>query len=197
MNFRNAVSFSIAMIAVALAADAPLVPTPEKVLEDYKKLERITKEPKPIAAELSILCRSTPAQDAVKKETGPHAMRYVNYYLNEAAQHHFAGGADEDYPTGSVLVKEKQFGFARDLGIEQIEAVAGMIKGAPGSNPQTHDWEFFYFYPKAAGNEGDVKPLSWIRAKDVQHCAGCHSSAKDMVFARFNEPYKTPESDKK
>jgi hypothetical protein len=198
MNLRCALSFNIAMAAVALAADAPVAPTPQKVLKDYKKLVRITKEPKSIAAELAILCRSTPPQDAVKKETGPHAMRYVHYYLNDAAQRRFESGGDGDYPAGSVIVKEK---LSRSIAADKsdampVDAVAGMIKGAPGSNPQARDWEFFYFERNDAVQPGRSEE-AWAPAGNVQHCAGCHSNARDMVFGRFNGPYKTPLADRK
>lgn len=191
MNLR--LLLALGTIAVSsLAADAPAKITSEKVRDGYRVFTRITKEPKSVGAEFAGRCISTQAMDQVMKETGPHAMHYLHYYLNDAAQHHRDAPIGGAYPPGSVIVKEKLFAgsAARSADFTQVDAVAGMIKREPGSSPKTGDWEFFYFYPRFAPADG--KAIAWEKAKDLKSCVSCHSNAADMVFARFNEPYVMP-----
>jgi hypothetical protein len=77
-------------------------------------------------------------------------MATVHYYINPAGEAHRSSGSKGAWPAGSVLMKEKLTTDAvRDA--RTIAAVAGMIKGAPGSSPKTGDWQFFYFDNKSAG----------------------------------------------
>ncbi len=191
MKPRHALAFGI-IVTTAFAAEDSAKVTPEKVLEAYKTFTRVTKEPKSIGAEFAGLCNVPPSIVQAAKETGPHVSHYLHYYINETAKHHRDGGGKGDYPAGSVIVKEKLLagGLFPSRNLDQIGAVVGMIKREPGSNRRTHDWEFFYFSPQ---NESrDKKPTAWRKEKDVASCAGCHSSEPDMVFGRFNEPYKIP-----
>ena len=176
--------------ATVIAADVPPAITPEKVRENYKTFARITKEPKSIGAEFADFC-DVPRMEEMMKETGPHVMHYLHYYLNEVAQRHRADRISGAYPPGSVIVKEKLFGTGR-RGVELARtAVAGMIKREPGSSPKTGDWEFFYFGQGFGPVDG--KAIVWEKAKDLKSCVSCHSNAADMVFGRFNEPYVMPE----
>jgi hypothetical protein len=181
MKFRSLLGIGL-INATVIAADAPPAITPEKVRENYKTFARITKEPKSIGAEFAEFCSLPPGVEQMMKETGPHAMHYLHYYLNEVAQRHRDDRTGGAYPPGSVIVKEKLFGTGR-RGVElALTAVAGMIKREPGSSPKTGDWEFFYFGSRL-GSEN---------AKDLKSCVSCHSNASNMVFGRFNEPYAMP-----
>lgn len=190
MNPRHALAFGI-VVTIALGADAPVKITPEKVRESCKTFTRVTKEPKSIGAEFAVLCWEPPGVEQMRKETGPHAMHYLHYYLNEVAQRHRESRVGGAYPPGSVIVKEKLFEGTGKLAAEPIvSAVAGMIKREPGSSPQTRDWEFFYLNPPSVDAKG--KPIEFQQRKDLKSCAGCHSNAPDMVFGRFEEPCKMP-----
>ena len=191
MNSRHALAFGI-IVTTAWAVEDSAKVTPAKVLESYKAFARVTKEPKSVGAEFAGLCSLPPSMLQAIKETGPHVSHYLHYYLSETAQHHRDAGGKGDYPAGSVIVKEKLYagGVFPSHNTKRIAAVAGMIKGTPGSNPRAHDWEFFYFSPKT--DSQDKKPAAWRKEKDMASCAGCHSSEPDLVFGRFNEPYKMP-----
>ena len=192
MKFQFHLLLAVGMVnAAALAADGPEKITPEKVREDYKTFTRVTKEPKSIGAELFEGCLEIPGMEQMRKETGPHAMHYLHYYLNEHAQRHRVGRVGGVYPPGSVIVKEKLFEGTGKRGAEPVvTAVAGMMKRESGSNPKTGDWEFFYLNPRSVDAKG--KPIEFQQRKELKSCVGCHSNAPDLVFGRFEQPYKMP-----
>lgn len=196
---------ALALIAASsFAADAPVKITPEAVRENYRTFfARVTNKPKSIGAEFAESCAGFPGLELMGKETGPHASHYVHYYLNGAAQLHRDAHQGTAYPPGSVIVKEKLWGgdagredvgrsrdLARSRDFTRITAVAGMIKLEPGANPKAGDWEFFYFLEPLEGSTEQIRERK--KLKELKSCAGCHSSAPDMVFGRFNEPCKMP-----
>ena len=109
MNPRYALAFGI-VVTMALGADAPVKITPEKVRESYKTFTRVTKEPKSIGAEFAGLCWEPPGVKQMRKETGPHAMHYLHYYLNEVAQRHRESRVGGAYPPGGVIVNRERRG---------------------------------------------------------------------------------------
>ena len=166
----------------ALAAE----PSAESVRDEYLELPRLTEKPKSVAAEFSGLCFLGPEARKAIKDLGPHAMHFIHFYANEDARKRAALKSSEAFPVGSVIVKEKLTGTKRvEPQSMNVEAVAGMIKRAAGTLPKSGDWEFFYF-DRSTDAKGKVR---WTKGADMSHCAGCHSSATDFVFARFTLPY--------
>ena len=145
MRFHHLLAVAV-FTAPSFAADDPAKITAEAVRESYKTFTRATKEPKSVGVGLDSLCVPSPVEE-VRKETGPHALHYLHYYLNDGAQSHRAARARRAYPPGSVIVKEKLFEPDRRDGNFVLTAVAGMIKREPGSSPTTEDWEFFTAIP--------------------------------------------------
>jgi Cytochrome P460 len=192
MKFHHLLAVGV-LTAPSLAADDPARITAEKVRESYKTFTRVTKEPKSVGAEFAGGCLPSPEMDQMVKETGPHALHYLHYYLNDLAKRHRDARSDGAYPTGSVIVKEKLFDepFSRDSKLI-LTGVAGMIKRKPGSSPANGDWEFFYFSNASLSKDGKAGALG--KAKDLKSCVSCHSNAAEMVFGRFDEPYVMPKA---
>ena len=88
------------------------------------------------------------------------------------------------YPVGSVVVKEKHElvtdGPSPDgLAVDQASstaAIAGMIKRAPGYDPDHGDWEYFYYENNQVAATGRLS-----------NCIDCHTYAadRDYVFGRW------------
>ena len=135
--------------------------TPEAIAKTYRgSLTRLTEKPKSISAGLAEICTNIPDD----KKYGPHSRRFVHHYRNDLAK-----TAKGNFPTGSVLVKEKLIG---GKGAEPVlSGATGMIKQPAGTSPKTGDWLFFEVWG------GQVQPTK------AESCAGCHSGAKrDYVF---------------
>jgi hypothetical protein len=183
--------------ALALLSPATEAPsTPETALASYRDFKRLTKESKWVGAEFATLCDGFPAE----RVYGLHAFAAVHYYTNPTAEAHRQTGSKAAWPAGSVLVKEK---LSRDLatstdGKPEAAALAGMIKGAPGSSPKTGDWQFFYFDNKSSGQRfapnTPALPPKWIKSDKPSACLDCHASGgRDYVFGRFEESSRPPE----
>src|SRR5207237_171665 len=81
----------------------------------------------------------------------------------------------------SVIVKEKKRqdwirGAPSDV-IHSRDGVGGMIKRAPGYDPEHGDWEYFYF-----------ENASRIESGRIVTCVQCHvgASGKDYVFGEWS-----------
>jgi Cytochrome P460 len=136
--------------------------------KDYKNLRLMTKDPVSVDPTLSSLCRGVMPDEIkdAKKRSGPHALSFINIYMNDIAADAFHRSRTP-YPVGSVIVKEKC--LSRDpIGL------GGMIKRPPGYDPENGDWEYFY----------SEEPSTFEGGK-IASCVQCHrgASSRDYVFA--------------
>ena len=182
--------FLPALALLSPAADAPV--SPDAALAAYRGYTRLTKEPKWVGEEFALLCDDSPA----KRAYGPHAYGAVHYYANPPAEAHRNSGSKGAWPAGSVLIKEKLTtgDVVRDS--STLGAVAGMIKGAPGSSPKTADWQFFYFDNETSRQSNaphaPAPAPKWIKSYTLNACLDCHAAGgHDYVFGRFEKPTGT------
>jgi hypothetical protein len=134
-----------------------------------KSLKLMTAQPVPVEPIFMALCVDAGnSTDRAIKIAGPHAFTSVMIHMNDAAAAAFdkPGSA---YPVGSVIVKEKRHG----QGASKIWGVGGMIKRAPGYDPQNGDWEYLYV-------DGPDK----LSSGRIASCIECHRRARasDFVF---------------
>jgi Cytochrome P460 len=108
-------------------------------------------------------------REELRRAHGPHAERFLRVYANPIASKAAPDGERAAFPEGSIIAKEK----LADPNSSSAEAVAFMIKRAPGTFPQSSDWEFRY-YPESRG-------------ADFSGCIECHraGASKDYVFSRL------------
>ena len=139
-------------------------------------------EPKSIGAEFAMLCGIPDRARELSKKIGPHYGSYVQHFRNAVALIPEANAEGKlalnprPWPVGSILVKEKlhkEWGKQKDERM-RLDGIAGMIKRAFGTRPESGDWEFFWM------NDGKITTTG------LQSCAGCHSgAARDYVFTKF------------
>ena len=171
--------FLLSLVAVGTAfaaeesAEKPVSADIAKAAKEFPEYKKMLAEPKSIGAEFVTLCMIPPPVQELKKKNGPHYGVYVQHYRNAVA---LVSRGHGPWPEGSVLVKEKLvkgWPHARP-GETRRAGIAGMIKRAPGTKPETGDWEFFWVQ--------DEK----VKTSGMQSCAGCHSgAARDYVFTSF------------
>jgi hypothetical protein len=158
--------------SMLVAADDPPAIDADSVFALHESLTLLTPTPHRVSARVALLCVApTPpdALDAERERAGPHADVAVNYYVSPAGAAAMAS-RDGPFPVGTILLKEK---LASVDG--EAAAVGGMVKRAPGFDPQNGDWE--YFYAERAGD---------FAIGRLSNCAGCHARARkaDFVFGR-------------
>ena len=114
-----------------------------------------------VSTPLSILCAALPEKELARRREearrahGPHAERYLRVFANPTAARAARGnGTAGSFPQGSILAKEKLL----DPYAKRAEGVAFMIKRAPGTLPESGDWEFRYYpQPREASYSGCVE----------------------------------------
>lgn len=175
-----------------LPAATPSVPSAAQpsvtdIAASYKTYKKITPAPVFVNPELAMLCRGANEKDVAAARTtkGPHANTAVLIYMNDSAAKAFAGGGNSYLP-GSVIVKQKtDLGYvdsqSRGPTRRAIDGVGGMVKRAPGFDPEHGDWEYFYFEDAAK-----------IETGRIVSCVECHKGAKntDYVFGTWAERKK-------
>jgi len=174
------VFLAVLMASAAAAVEAPDIS--EKALWAYKAMHKMNERPRSIASGFATRCSaSSPGEIIVAAERyGPHYEPYVNVYMNDAAQNHFNSQAKGAYPPGSIVIKEKLRATTKRGNPLETAAIAGLIKYAPGYNPETHDWEFFF-----ASADGKMERTQTKLAS----CAQCHrNTATDYIFGEFTWP---------
>jgi hypothetical protein len=100
-----------------------------------------------------------------QKTTGPHAYAEVRVLMDKTAEAALKSGA-KVFPIGAVVVKEKeahQYPYLKDAP-RRPSGVTGMIKRAPGYDPQNGDWEYFIQEAGAPLEKGKIAT-----------CIGCHA----------------------
>jgi hypothetical protein len=179
----------MALASCAVAGDVPTPPATQpadpgaavvSIAHDYKAFKLITPKPVYVDPELAMLCRGVSQEDmeAARKQHGVHANAFIKIYMNESAARAFAEPG-KPYPVGAVVVKEKEIGgYQADDGkwVGGGDGVGGMIKRAPGFDPEHGDWEYFYF-------ENPKK----IESGRIASCVQCHAAASgtDHVFGTW------------
>lgn len=161
--------------AASLAAASN--PSAYRVAVDYTSLKVMTAQPVPVEPIFMALCDDSGSPpDRAIKIAGPHAHTSVMIHMNDAAAAAFEKPGSA-YPVGSVIVKEKRHG----QGASKIWGVGGMIKRAPGYDPQNGDWEYLYVDGPGKLNSGRIAS-----------CIECHSRARasDHVFGDWANPSK-------
>lgn len=179
------------------AAPSQLIETvamsPEEVVNSYKQMVKLTKEPKSIAAEFAGLCFWSPDQQKIHADTGAHAFHFVNYYSNMSAGEAERNQRGNSWPGGAVIIKEQlqSGGAGRQPDFQSTTAIAGMVRTAE-SKESSSAWEFFYC---SVTHEPDGK-RGWrfAPASDLAGCADCHRKTQTGVFARWNQPFKASET---
>lgn len=157
--------------------------TPEVVLSTFSQYTKATPRPVTVNYRLFTLCRGVDVSDveAAEKTHGPHAYGTIEIFMNESALSAFNRG-EHHYAEGAVIVKDKLPSHARWTSGNENEAksrpkaVGGMIKRAPGSRPESGDWDFFYQEVGGALEQGAIAS-----------CVDCHenASSKDWVFGSW------------
>lgn len=90
-------------------------------------------------------------------------------YVNDVARATMANAQPGQFPTGSIIVREK-LARADDA---QPQLVAVMIKRAPGFNPKAGDWEFLSVNGA----------LTKIQERQKQgSCFDCHVTQRERDF---------------
>lgn len=154
---------------------------PVSLVSGYSSLRKMTDNPVYVPRSFALRCR-LPTSDEVERESkasGPHAFTAIQIYMNDLAASHFKHPAGP-YPVGSVIVKEKlSVGRASGASLRKdtpYDGIGGMIKRPSGYNPETGDWEFFYF-----------EPPNSLQSGPLPSCAQCHIHAQssDYVFGVF------------
>ncbi|WP_309714663.1 cytochrome P460 family protein [Armatimonas sp.] len=143
--------------------------TPEKVVSAYARYTCLTPPNYQVDNGLLMLCRGANPEDVKRAEadTGPHAYSEVRVLVDFKAA--LALKADTGtFPIGAVVVKEKvarQYPYLKDAP-RRPNSVTGMIKRAPGYDPQNGDWEYFIQEAGAPLEKGKIST-----------CIGCHTKA--------------------
>ncbi|MDQ3907503.1 MAG: cytochrome P460 family protein [Acidobacteriota bacterium] len=117
---------------------------------------------------VAALCRAPTAAESGRGSAGPHALKYLSVYVNDAGAKAMTEKGAE-FPRGSIIVKEK-FG-ARAGGAAEL--MTAMVKREAGFNPESGDWEFF-----VVNGEGTRVQASGR----LENCMACHAGQKDSDY---------------
>jgi hypothetical protein len=144
----------------------------------------MTTAPVRVSPELAILCVPATREhvDLEIKRSGPHAHTMVRIYMNDLAAETFRASKN-DYPVGSIVVKEKiAGGYMSELqspdNTGASNGVGGMIKRPAGYDPDHGDWEYFY-----------ADDTAKIESGRIASCVNCHQGAAptDYVFGTWSD----------
>ena len=116
--------------------------------------------------------RSAPA----RKGDVTHTSTFGFAYVNDAARESMVGKKTVQFPTGSIIVREKLLTPTA----ASPEVLVVMVKREKGFNPKANDWEFLTV-------SGDMKKIE--RREKEGKCRACHASEvnNDFVF-RYPAP---------
>jgi hypothetical protein len=140
----------------------------------YRWWYSLTREPYPVPPDLAIMCAHPPVHLTADqlREHGPHSMRYIRIFVNEAARSAFGQRASKPFPPGSVIVKEK---LLSPLAVTH-SGIGVMVKRQAGYDPAAGDWQFLYV------PEGSVTANATANT-----CTDCHRAKRteDFVFGSY------------
>ncbi|HEX4140550.1 MAG TPA: cytochrome P460 family protein [Candidatus Methylacidiphilales bacterium] len=125
---------------------------------------KVTPHPLHMSQAVAMLCVQTPLN-----APSPHVDKYFDVYISSPEAFVIKSGIGT-YLEGTVILKRKY----SDPDGKKTELFTGMIKRAPGYNPQSGDWEYFTL----SGDGAHVE-----QSGQLQSCMSCHQaySASDFV----------------
>lgn len=145
----------------------------ETITGAYLSWQPQSEMPVDISVQIFSMCRGPTAAERAFTDS-VHSRFSVRDWANPGAAAAIAAHGTGGFPSGSAIVKQKFAGPSS--GPLQLAALGIMVKRAPGSFPDSDDWEFAYW--SASGG------LS-TNAVELATCAACHKntpSATDYVF---------------
>ncbi len=153
------------------------------IAANFTHFQRLTKKAAFVNPDLAALCRGVSKEEieAAKMRFGLHAGTAIHIYMDDLAATSFRTN-DAKFPVGAVVVKQKLFYSFPDPSEEDMHGgangVGGMVKRAPGYDPEHGDWEYFYFETPAKIDSGRIAS-----------CVQCHEAAKgtDHVFGTWRD----------
>jgi hypothetical protein len=165
----------LALLAASqVASSSQGLRLPER-LKGYRAWRTVAAHPFPVSDDLAMLCVAPSAEQKAEsaRKHGPHDQHQIQVFTNSVVSEAFYSPGARVMPSGSIVVKEKSI-----RGAAAPVALAVMIKGAPGSNPASDDWEFLYVTPQTA-------------IPSTAACVDCHRAAPaDFLFRSY--PRETP-----
>jgi len=127
-------------------------------LSQYRKWTLVNPVPVRMLPAVAALC-AAPMPAAVTQS--PHQDKFVSVYVNEAGRSAMMLQLAPEFPSGSMIVKEKL-----STGRSQTpELLTAMIKREKGYNPQSGDWEYLIL-------DGAASHI--VRRGKLADCASCH-----------------------
>ncbi|MFN0204792.1 MAG: cytochrome P460 family protein [Planctomycetota bacterium] len=160
--------------AANAVADSPTI---EEIAISYKGFQLMTPVPHQVSLASTTICFMTPERfiEINKEQSGVHAFASINIYMNNPAASSY-NKQTNNYPAGSIVIKDKLSIDAPPNRIDGLKysqkpGVGGMIKRAPGYDPEHGDWEYFYF-----------ENPSKITNGRIANCVQCHTNAKDRDY---------------
>jgi len=165
----------VTLAFVAVASFAGFAPAkPASMLPSfagYQHWRLVNAVPFFVPDKRAALCISLSPEMAAK--LFPHDGKFIQVYVNPAAEHAMFSRKPAQFPEGSVIVKQK---MSRKEG--PVELLTVMRKGKHGSDPKTGDWEYFVTDASGAKING---------YSDIGRCMACHASRKssDYVFKDY------------
>jgi hypothetical protein len=162
-------SLTIFVIAASAYSSATLKPVAPRAAQDgadtdlgslsqYRKWTLVNPVPVRMLPAVAALC-AAPMSAPVTQS--PHQDKFVSVYVNEAGRSAMMLQLAPEFPTGSMIVKEKL-----STGKSQTpELLTAMIKREKGYNPQSGDWEYLIL-------DGAASHI--VRRGKLADCASCH-----------------------
>jgi hypothetical protein len=163
--------FCLTAVSAVAQAEEPII-SEVSVFSFYKSLSRLTTEPVIVSLRLAMACAapSLAVRAEEERRAGPHSGALINLYADDRAKKAIEARVRR-FPIGAVIVKEKLADH------DTATAVGGMVKRAPGFDPDNGDWEYFYAVRSGGFASGRLST-----------CIACHARAKsdDYVFSVEN-----------
>jgi len=140
-------------------------------LKDTTMWTKVNAEPFRISVAVDSLCAAPTAADyAPARKLNPHAASFITVYVNNIGREAMFAKQVQQFPEGSVIVKEKISNFGEG---HKPLLYTLMKKREPGYNPEVGDWEFSV----VAADGKQVEAVG-----KLENCQGCHMSKKDSDF---------------
>jgi hypothetical protein len=150
-----------------------------QALASFEKWPVVSPSNHMVSGWLGMACRPVTQDDLTetRAKDGPHTLRQINVYVNEAAKAAIPDRNKSPLPAGSAVVKAKH---VPDSGLPK--EIGAMIKREAGFDPAGGDWEYLFI-----GQSGKL-----TRGK-IASCRNCHSgrASTDFLFL----PYLDKEAD--
>lgn len=157
---------------VSMRAEETKPPQVDEI-RDYRTWTLVNPQPVYISSKLDMLCAMPTAQARANEERNPHLRKLISVYVNDIGRQAMMTELKPEFPTGSVIVKEKLAGAKGQVKEEAPELLTVMVKRERGFNPAVGDWEFM------AVNGAGTK----IEARGrLESCQSCHVLMKDKGF---------------